>query len=59
MVSKLIASSGIMLNGPVLGAFRKMIEEKGIDINKGDVKKVNDSIKLRFPDHPEFDFIEY
>ncbi len=59
MVSKLIAGSGIMLNGPVLGAFRKMIEEKGIDINKGDVKKVNDSIKLRFPDHPEFDFIEY
>ncbi|MDE6796179.1 MAG: hypothetical protein K2J63_12865 [Muribaculaceae bacterium] len=59
MVSKLIAGNGIMLNGPVLGAFRKILEEKGIDLNKEDVKKVNDIIKLRFPDHPEFDYIEY
>lgn len=59
IISKLIAGKGIMRDGPVLGAFRKILECKGTDLNKEDVKKVNDSIKLRFPDHPDFDYIEY
>lgn len=59
IISKLIAGDGIMRDGPVFGAFCKILEKKGTDINKDDVNIANKIIKERFQDHPDFEYIEY
>ncbi len=59
VISKLIAGNGEMKDGPVLGAFCNLLESKGTTINSNDVMSINDKIKIRFPDHPNFEYIEY
>ena len=55
--SKLYAGDGIMLNGPVMGGFSRLLNESGLEFGEKELETLNEELAKR--DNPPFICIDY